>query len=491
MKTFRLAAIFLLVIAGAAMAQYRPVPGGEAHWKIVRAQYGAGNTWRDVTSQVRAKVQGDSLSFRVNNDAFGGDPARGQPKTLRIDAQNWRGETQTFTFGEGELAALRIQTADWHPGDRDGDRDWDRDGDRDRDRDRDRDHWRALQITRATYGYGDHVRDVTGLISSQVRNNQLSLRVSNDTMGGDPAEGRTKTLTVWYTRGGRPEQTSVREGQILTLGGGYPGGGYPGGGYPGGGYPGTSGGLRLLRAEYGVGDRWVDVTQRLNSQISNDRLSVRVTNETMGRDPAEEKVKTLVVWYVYGGRTANVTVNEKSTLNLPGSNPQYQSGLQIMRAQYGADYRFRDVTGLLNSQVQGDRLRIRVTNETMGGDPAQDRPKTLIVSYVYNGEQGRTSVNEKDYLDLPGATSSWAGFGGAGGSLQILRALYGEGDRNADVTNRVAGQLRGDQLNMLVTNDVMGGDPAEGRPKRLKVIYLWQGLRYETNVPEKGTLDLP
>jgi hypothetical protein len=211
----------------------------------------------------------------------------------------------------------------------------------------------------------------------------------------------------------------------------------------------------------------------------------------MGRDPAEEKVKTLVVWYVYGGRTARATVNEKDTLNLPGGNPYYQSGLQIMRAQYGADYRFRDVTELLNSQIQGDRLRIRVTNDTMGGDPAEERPKTLIVSYVYNGEQGRTTVNEKDYLDLPGATSSWPGFGGTGGSLQVLRALYGAGDRNTDVTGRVASQLRGDSLNMLVTNDAMGGDPAQGQPKRLKVIYLWQGLRYETNVPEKGKLDLP
>src|SRR5581483_5405535 len=475
MKLSKSALVMWILLAGLAMAQYRPVPGGEARWRIVRAQYGAGNSWRDVTSQVQAKVQGDSLSFRVNNDAFGGDPAHGQPKTLRIDAQNWRGETQSFTFREGETATLRIQTSDWRPGD----------GDRDRDRDRDR--WGTLQITRATYGNGDRARDVTGVLASQVRNNQLNLRVSNETMGGDPAEGRTKTLTVWYTAGGRPGQTTVREGQMLVLGAGavYPGGGYPRGGYQGGG------GLRLLRAEYGVGDRWVDVTQRLNSQISNDRLSVRVTNDTMGRDPAEEKAKTLVVWYVYGGRTANVTVNEKSTLNLPGSNPQYQSGLQIMRAQYGADYRFRDVTGLLNSQVQGDRLRIRVTNETMGGDPAQDRPKTLIVSYVYNGEQGRTSVNEKDYLDLPGATSSWPGLGGSGGSLQLLRALYGAGDRNSDVTSRVASQLRGDQLNMLVTNDAMGGDPAEGQPNRLRVIYLWQGLRYETNVPEKGTLDLP
>ncbi|HZQ70305.1 MAG TPA: hypothetical protein VFA68_17390 [Terriglobales bacterium] len=468
MRLLKSAMVIWVALAGAALAQYRPTPGGDARWKIVRAQYGAGNSWRDVTQRVQEKVSGDNLSFRVNNDALGGDPAPNQKKILRIDAQGWRGESQSFTFHEGDTVTLKILTA----GSVAGPGSW---GDRDRDRDR----WGPLQITRATYGVGDRVRDVTDALNAQVRNNQLNLRVSNQTMGGDPAEGHAKTLTVWYTTGGRPGQVTLREGQMLTLGGG--------GFVPHGG----SGGLRLLRAEYGVGDRWVDVTQRLNSQISNDKLSVRVTNETMGRDPAEEKVKTLVAWYVYDGRTARVIVNEKDTLNLPARHPYYSPGLQIMRAQYGADYRFRDVTDLLNSQVQGDRLRIRVTNETMGGDPAEERPKTLIVSYIYNGEQGRTTVNEKDYLDLPGATSWWPGIRGEGGSLQILRAIYGSGERNADVTGRVAAQLRGDELNMQVTNESMGGDPAEGQPKRLRVIYLWQGLRYETNVPEKGRLDLP
>jgi hypothetical protein len=37
----------------------------------------------------------------------------------------------------------------------------------------------------------------------------------------------------------------------------------------------------------------------------------------------------------------------------------------------------------------------------------------------------------------------------------------------------------------------MGSDPAPEQIKLLKVIYLWQGLRYETNVPEHGTLILP
>ena len=80
---------------------------------------------------------------------------------------------------------------------------------------------------------------------------------------------------------------------------------------------------------------------------------------------------------------------------------------------------------------------------------------------------------------------------GGGGRLQILRATFGAGDRDVDVTSQLASQVRGDTLRMVVNRGSMGNDPAPGQAKRLKIIYLWQGLRYETNVPENGTVSLP
>jgi hypothetical protein len=326
-------------------------------------------------------IQNNQLNFQVTNDAFGGDPARGAVKQLRVQVRSERGDLQTMTFRENDTVSLAI----WS-----GDRDHDRDRDRDRDWDRD-----------------------------------------------------------------RPR-------------------------------------LRVLRAEYGLGERLVDVTALLNSQIRDGQLSLRVTNEAMGRDPVEEHRKVLTVWYVYRGRTAVVTVPEKSVLTLPAENPSYVGNLLIMRAQYGADYRFRDVTGLLSSRVQGDQLSMRINNDSMGGDPAPDRPKILTVSYGFNGEPGRVVIPENGALNLPGTSgeNGW-NWPGGGGQLQILRATFGAGDRNADVTSRLASQLQSDTLNVTVNRDSMGGDPAPGQTKRLKVIYLWQGLRYETNVPEGGTVSLP
>ena len=367
MKRLSTALIAVFLMGPAMLGQDE----GEPRWNIVRAEFGTGNTWSDVTAQVQALTRGESLSFEVSREVLRTDPAPGKKKALRLQVQDWRGESRTLTFREHESVNLRVSSG----GEGWGNRSW-------------------------------------------------------------------------------------------------------------------GGGLRILKADYGVGNRFVDVTAHLSSQVQGDQLSLRVTNNTMGRDPAEEHAKTLTVWYSYHGRAARTVVNEKDYLTLPANNPYYPERLVVMRAQYGADYRFHDVTDLLNSRIQGDHLELLVTNDAMDGDPAEDRPKTLSVSYLYQGQPGRVVVKEKDYLNLPTSAAS-GGLEDERGDLEVLWAGYGTGDRRREVTDLVASQVRGDQLDMRVSDWTMGGDPAPGLPKTLKVIYLWQGLRYETNVPERGTLNIP
>jgi len=64
-------------------------------------------------------------------------------------------------------------------------------------------------------------------------------------------------------------------------------------------------------------------------------------------------------------------------------------------------------------------------------------------------------------------------------------------DSRRDVTSLVAAQVRGNSLQLMVSNAAMGGDPAENQKKRLRVIYLWQGFRYQTTVGEGETLVIP
>ncbi len=417
-------------------------------FELLRAEYGSGGTWADVTARVRSMVRENYLNMRVDNDTLGGDPAPGTPKTLRLRVRDEFGRASVLSYQEKDVIGMAIRTVGRGTG--------------------------ALRVTRAQYGADNRFVDVTDLLNSRMQGNQLSLRVTNDTMGGNPAYDARKVLTVWYTYNGYDSQVSVNEGEYLNL---------PGGGVASGG------GLQIVRADYGAEPRYADVTSRLAALIQGDRLSLRVTNEAMGGDPAEDHRKTLTVWYRYNGRTARAVVGEGDYLNLPGENDYIQGNLRILRAQYGAGHRYIDVTERLNSQIQDDRLSLRVTNDTMGGDPAEDKRKQLSVSYIYNGQQYRATVEEKDSLSLPG---SGTGYGdGSSGGLQILQATYGAGDRTRDVTDRLSALASGDQLQMQVSNSTMGGDPAEGQHKRLRVIYSWQGLRYQTTAAEGDTLVIP
>jgi hypothetical protein len=98
----RLVLIFalILVFSVPAFAQYStPVMPGPG-WQVMKAEWGAGNRWRDVTNQVRILLSGNGM-VKVNNQNMGGDPAVGADKILRIQARNNHGQSRVFTFKEG------------------------------------------------------------------------------------------------------------------------------------------------------------------------------------------------------------------------------------------------------------------------------------------------------------------------------------------------------------------------------------------------------
>jgi hypothetical protein len=378
----------LLTVAFSSFAQSR-------RWELLRAEYGSGGTWVDVTERVRALVNGDTLNMRVDNFTLGGDPAPGARKTLRLRVRDDYGREQLLTYPEKESFSLSIRS-----------------------------------------GYA-----------------------------GNPGGAGNY---------GNPPQS------------GYSGGAPNYGGPPQSAY---GGGLQILRADYGIDNRFANVTSRLASLIQGNSLSLRITNETMGGDPAEDRPKALNVWYSFNGRVANVTVNEKDTLNLPADSDFFAGRLRVMRAQYGVGNRYADVTDVLNSQIQGDSLSLRVTNDVMGGDPDPEQRKQLVVFYIFNGRQSRVVVNEKGHLNLPGSDASSPRE--YDDRMEVLEATYGAGDRRRDVTSLVRSQVRGNSLQLFVSNAAMGGDPAENQKKRLRVIYLWQGLRYQITAGEGETLAVP
>lgn len=76
--------------------------------------------------------------------------------------------------------------------------------------------------------------------------------------------------------------------------------------------------LAIHNATYGVdGGPNTDVTNILRRAIKDNRISLKVNNKTMGRDPANGIPKQLRVRYSYGDQTRDVMLDENEQLRIP------------------------------------------------------------------------------------------------------------------------------------------------------------------------------
>lgn len=207
---------------------------GRPGWRVLWADYGIRERHVDVTDRVRFLLSHERM-VHVDNQNMGGDPAVGADKTLRISARDAQGEIRHFSFREGDTIDARdfyqfrdmgdrpVERREEHYDrdareDHDHERYDDRDRNHDRDRDRDfRDDAGHLRIVRAYYGLGNRTADVTDLVRSMVRENSIAIQVNNRNMGGDPAVGADKVLTVIYRWNDAEQTSTVREGNLLRI----------------------------------------------------------------------------------------------------------------------------------------------------------------------------------------------------------------------------------------------------------------------------------
>lgn len=87
-----------------------------------------------------------------------------------------------------------------------------------------------------------------------------------------------------------------------------------GAGYLAGGPRKHAGALSILRAAYGCGERWRDVTRRVQRWVTKGRLPMDVTNDNLGGDPCPHQRKQLRVDYT---TKHNKIVEERRQLDLP------------------------------------------------------------------------------------------------------------------------------------------------------------------------------
>jgi len=284
LRVFRaLTAVLLFSSSAVAQNQTAVMPG--PGWQVVKANWGSGNRWKDVTDRVRVLLSGNG-QVQVTNSNLGGDPAVGSVKILRIQARNSRGQSRQFTFNENDsIDASQFYNYSGGIGGGNG--------------------GSGLQVMQADWGSGNRRMDVTTRVRALLSGNGM-VKVNNANLGGDPAVGADKVLRI-YARDmqGQVRQLSYKEGSNIDASQFY--------NYGGGG----GGDLQIVRAYYGLNNRTNDVTQLLRGRLQNRSLVIQVNNNNMGGDPAVGGDKVLTVIYRYQGREQTSTVKEGNTLRIP------------------------------------------------------------------------------------------------------------------------------------------------------------------------------
>ena len=162
----------------------------------------------------------------------------------------------------------------------------------------------------------------------------------------------------------------------------------------------------LVAAEFGVPGRRVDVTPQVRSMIRGGALQFEASRQVLGIDPAPGQIKDLLIRIRHwNGKTEEFAFPEKSMVNLeldPDAGYDFRErGFHIMRAYYGGEGHFVNVTERMRHLIENGRLRTRVDNEHIGVDPDPHVRKVLRILYWYQGERHNIAVPEKEVIPLP------------------------------------------------------------------------------------------
>jgi hypothetical protein len=99
-RAAKLAAAPLPNPATASVRTPTPTPSGPL--SIISAVYGAGTTWVDVKQYLVPLIaEGRWVVINVDNDAFGGDPIYGWPKSLKVSYTVGSSAEMTIDVPEG------------------------------------------------------------------------------------------------------------------------------------------------------------------------------------------------------------------------------------------------------------------------------------------------------------------------------------------------------------------------------------------------------
>lgn len=158
-----------------------------------------------------------------------------------------------------------------------------------------------LEIVKAVYGAGDKVKDVTEVVKEKAQGMAgvfFAITPSNQLFGEDPAPKQPKNLTVTYKEDGAEKTAVIKErAKGIILPGGLE----------------AAQELKLLKAFYGTGKEWKDVTDKATEAVAN-KTNLTVNNTVLGPDPAPKKRKELFVIYTVNNEIKTLSILETKQL---------------------------------------------------------------------------------------------------------------------------------------------------------------------------------
>lgn len=186
------------------------------------------------------------------------------------------------------------------------------------------------QFVGAQWGVPGHTIDVTDRVRTFIHDGVLQFEATRFVLGVDPAPHTNKVLIIrlrewdgavkeysypersvvrmeldpddWHAR--REEHEAREEHERHDD-------------YRSEGSERHEGRLEILRAYYGAGGQFINVTDTLRSRVQDGRLFMRIDNFNLGVDPMPGVHKWLRVMYAIDGERRHVTVEEKTDLQLP------------------------------------------------------------------------------------------------------------------------------------------------------------------------------
>lgn len=168
--------------------------------------------------------------------------------------------------------------------------------------------------------------------------------------------------------------------------------------------------LIILKARYGINEKYIDVTERINNlYLQNKGLSFLVNNDNLNinEDPAFGVHKNLIINFMVNNKEIQntYTENSKCILNIR----LYDPVIEIISANYGIPFtnNLIDVTDIIKQKISQHDFEFQVDHKLFNQDPAIGFRKTLMINYKIAKELHTIFIQEYNdikfhtYLEKP------------------------------------------------------------------------------------------